>query len=159
MGQKLPPRLYYLMLHGIISHKLPQALAKGEWTDKSQPLVDTNEFRSLLGDLQEYRQVALGLVAQHLHKSFHQKKILCKAFWEPSAVRQALGTDQNLPAEVRIITPVIQPAPSRVFERFSSFQGLRWRITGSAVRQEMARQGPSHTFLVLPCTRCEQGRL
>ena len=50
MGQKLPPSLYYLMLNGIISHKLPQALAKGEWTDKSQPLVDTSQFRELLSD-------------------------------------------------------------------------------------------------------------
>ncbi|CAK9006148.1 unnamed protein product [Durusdinium trenchii] len=134
MGQKLPPRLYYLMLHGIISHKLPQALAKGEWTDKSQPLVDTHEFRSLLADLQEYRQVALGLVAQHLHRSFHQKKILCaaasKAFWEPSAIRQAFGSDASLPPEARVIQPAI-------------VQGLRWRISGSAVKAEMQRQGVS----------------
>ena len=249
MGQKLPPSLYYLMLSGIISHKLPQALAKGEWTDKSQPLVDTHQFRELLNDLQEYRkarqnlqtwlkfsfliamdrrccrstlpmsfilwlriqggrgerrgggegggegrggrggqgrggegragrgegreggeegragqgegrgerkgkrgghgrerggergrgrgegrgrergeregqggedflfplplpspsisvhlspsssEVALGLIAQHLHKSFQSKPILCKAFWESSIIRQALGTDSNLPQE------------------------------------------------------------
>eukprot|EP00439_Symbiodinium_sp_Y106_P048253 s1865_g6.t1 len=60
----------------IISHKLPQALAKGEWTDKSQPLVDTREFR---------------LVAQHLHKSFQNKRILCKAYWEPNIIRTVIG--------------------------------------------------------------------
>lgn len=130
MGQKLPGRLYYLMLHGVISHKLPQALAKGEWTDKSQPLVDTAGFRELLNELQEYRQVALGLIAQHLHKSFHNKKILCKAFWESSQIRQALGTDANPPADARVITPSIQ-------------RGLRWRINGNAVKQEMQRQGVS----------------
>ncbi|CAJ1416586.1 unnamed protein product [Effrenium voratum] len=128
MGQKLPPSLYYLMLSGIISHKLPQALAKGEWTDKSQPLVDTHQFRELLNDLQEYRKVALGLIAQHLHKSFQSKPILCKAFWESSIIRQALGTDSNLPQEARIIQPLIS-------------KGLRWRITGPAVKAEMQRQG------------------
>merc|ERR1740127_373016 len=75
MGEKLPNSLYYLMLNGIISHKLPQALAKGEWTDKSQPIVDTSEFRSLLIDLQEYRETALGLIARHLHNNFQKKKI------------------------------------------------------------------------------------
>ncbi|CAK9092722.1 Post-transcriptional regulator mkt1 (Inactive endonuclease mkt1) (Post-transcriptional RNA stability regulator mkt1), partial [Durusdinium trenchii] len=89
MGNKLPPSLYYLMLNGIISHKLPQALAKGEWTDKSQPLVDTSQFRELLNDLQEYRRVALGLIAQHLHHTFQTKRILCKAYWEPNSIRQA----------------------------------------------------------------------
>ena len=28
-----------------------KALAKAEWTDKSQPLVDTQEYRQLLQDL------------------------------------------------------------------------------------------------------------
>ncbi|CAJ1416587.1 unnamed protein product [Effrenium voratum] len=128
MGQKLPPSLYYLMLNGIISHKLPQALAKGEWTDKSQPLVDTSQFRELLSELQEYRQIALGLIAQHLHKSFHTKRILCKAFWEPNNLRQALGSDPHLPPDARIIYPQI-------------VQGLRWKISAPAVKQEMQRQG------------------
>jgi len=74
MGEKLPKSLYYLMLNGIISHKLPQALAKGEWTDKSQPLVDTREFRDLLCDLQDYRETSLGLIARHLHAGFQSKK-------------------------------------------------------------------------------------
>lgn len=128
MGSKLPPSLYYLMLQGIISHKLPQALAKGEWTDKSQPLVDTNEFRTLLNDLQDYRRIALGLIAQHLHKSFQTKRILCKAYWEPNNIRQALSTDPKLPDGARVITPEIT-------------QGLRWKIAGPAVKQEMQRQG------------------
>ncbi|CAE7618001.1 mkt1, partial [Symbiodinium natans] len=128
MGQKLPPALYYLMLHGIISHKLPQALAKGEWTDKSQPLVDTNEFRSLLNDLQDYRRVALGLVAQHLHRSFQHKKILCKAFWESNVIRTAISGDANkIPNDARILEPEIK-------------DGLRWKITKWAVQAEMQRQ-------------------
>eukprot|EP00933_Yihiella_yeosuensis_P021782 TRINITY_DN17190_c0_g1_i1.p1 TRINITY_DN17190_c0_g1~~TRINITY_DN17190_c0_g1_i1.p1 ORF type:complete len:755 (-),score=163.04 TRINITY_DN17190_c0_g1_i1:341-2605(-) len=127
MGQKLPPSLYYLMLYGVISHKLPQALAKGEWTDKSQPLVDTQEFRSLLTDLQEYRETALGLIATHLHQGFQNKQILCKAFWEPNTIRQALGTEQNLPKESRIIKPHIK-------------MPLRWNITKEAVSAEMRRQ-------------------
>merc|ERR550514_567075 len=76
MGEKLPNSLYYLMVHGIISHKLPQALAKGEWMDKSQPLVDTKEFRDLLIDLQDYRCRALGLLSRQLHKGFEMKQIV-----------------------------------------------------------------------------------
>lgn len=128
MGQKLPPSLYYLMLHGIISHKLPQALAKGEWTDKSQPLVDTAEFRSLLNDLQDYRQIALGLIATHLHSGFQNKQILCKAFWESNSIRQALGSETTLPEGARIIRPRIE-------------RGLKWTIHKDAVRAEMQRQG------------------
>eukprot|EP00930_Biecheleria_cincta_P050597 TRINITY_DN3578_c0_g3_i1.p1 TRINITY_DN3578_c0_g3~~TRINITY_DN3578_c0_g3_i1.p1 ORF type:complete len:759 (-),score=134.44 TRINITY_DN3578_c0_g3_i1:56-2332(-) len=128
MGQKLPPSLYYLMLHGIISHKLPQALAKGEWTDKSQPLVDTQEFRSFLEDLHDYRRTALGLIATHLNKNFQTKNILCKAFWESNSIRQALGTEPNLPPDARLIQPKIE-------------KGLRWNIQLEAVEKEMQRQG------------------
>jgi hypothetical protein len=128
MGQKLPTSLYFLMLHGIISHKLPQALAKGEWTDKSQPLVDTQEFRSLLGDLHDYREKSLGLIAVHLHKNFQVKQVLCKAYWESNTIRQALGTTPNLPPEARLIAPRIQ-------------KGLKWNIQKEAVEKEMQRQG------------------
>jgi len=129
MGEKLPKSLYYLMLNGIISHKLPQALAKGEWTDKSQPLVDTREFRDLLVDLQDYRSAALGLIARHLHGGFKKKRILCKAFWDPHPIRQGLsGNEDNLPREARIIQPEIR-------------KGLRWNISKDAVEAELARQG------------------
>lgn len=128
MGEKLPNSLYYLMLNGIISHKLPQALAKGEWTDKSQPLVDTGEFRELLMNVQDYRETALGLIARHLHKRFQQRKILCKAFWDPHNVRQVLsGSDSNIPPDARTITPQIK-------------KGLRWNITKEMLDAEMARQ-------------------
>ena len=39
------------------------------------------------------------------------KKRRGKAFWEPSQIRQALGTDANIPAEARIITPSIETVP------------------------------------------------
>uniref|UniRef100_A0A7S2BM54 XPG N-terminal domain-containing protein n=1 Tax=Alexandrium andersonii TaxID=327968 RepID=A0A7S2BM54_9DINO len=131
MGEKLPFSLYYLMLNGIISHKLPQALAKGEWTDKSQPLVDTREFRDLLSDLQEYRETALGLIARHLHGGFQRKKILCKAFYDPHPIRQGnIGNEANLPAEARIMTP-----------KELRGHGLRWNINKDAIDAEMRRQG------------------
>jgi len=129
MGEKLPKSLYYLMLNGIISHKLPQALAKGEWTDKSQPLVDTKEFRDLLCDLQDYRETSLGLIARHMHSGFQTKKILCKAFWDSHPIRQGLsGNATDLPPEARIITP-------------KALKGLKWTIKKEAVDAEMRRQG------------------
>mmetsp|Transcript_1278 Transcript_1278/g.3868 ORF Transcript_1278/g.3868 Transcript_1278/m.3868 type:complete len:753 (+) Transcript_1278:80-2338(+) len=131
MGEKLPNSVYYLMLNGIISHKIPQALAKGEWTDKSQPLVDTNEFRELLVALQDYRQTSLGLIARHLHKGFQSKKILCKAFWDAHQIRTGLsGNSANLPHDARIIQPMM-------------VKGLKWNITQAAVEAEMRRQGVS----------------
>lgn len=128
MGEKLPNIVYYLMLNGIISHKLPQALAKGEWTDKSQPLVDTAEFRLLLQDLTEYRQMSLGLMARHLHPAFQTKQILCKAFWDPPTVRQGTPGEDKLPADARIITPIISKC-------------LQWQILHNKVGEEMKRQG------------------
>mmetsp|Transcript_28659 Transcript_28659/g.66073 ORF Transcript_28659/g.66073 Transcript_28659/m.66073 type:complete len:750 (+) Transcript_28659:129-2378(+) len=123
MGAKLPDSLYFLMLNGIISHKLPQALAKGEWTDKSQPLVDTSEFRGLLNDLQDYRQMALGLVARHLHKDFKSKRIQCRAFWENAQASRVASP----PEDPRILVPTIEG-------------GLSWNIQKEAVDAEMKRQ-------------------
>merc|ERR1740123_1512853 len=109
MGEKLPKSLYYLMLNGIISHKLPQALAKGEWADKSQPLIDTMEFRFLLLNLQEYRETCLGLIARHLGPCLQKRKILSKAFWEASPIRQGVsGCEANLPQEARVLQPKIR---------------------------------------------------
>jgi len=129
MGAKLPNSLYYMMLHGMISHKLPQALAKGEWTDKSQPLVDTVQFREMLSDLTDYRQKALGLIAQHLNKGFKEKQIIGKAFFDPLPVRQAqAGVDlSTLPRDTRVMTPAINKL-------------LRWNITKASLEAELKRQ-------------------
>jgi len=127
MGEKLPNPLYYLMLKGILSHKLPQALAKGEWTDKSQPLVDTAEFRVLLEELPDsYRKHALGLIAQHLHAGFQNKPIVCKAFYDNSSLRQGLAGDSGLETS-RTFTPLV-------------VKRLKWRVTKEAVEREMRRQ-------------------
>jgi len=126
MGEQLPSSLYYLILNGVISHKLPQALAKGEWLDKSQPLVDTKEFRDLIVDLSDYRQRALGLIARHLHASFSKKSIVCRAFWEPHPGR--LPPQGAVQGEQRVMYP----------KRLK--RGLRWRITSEAVEREMRRQ-------------------
>jgi len=128
MGEKLPNSLYYLMLHGVISHKLPQALAKGEWTDKSHPVVDTAEFRSLLNDLQDYRANSLGMIARHLHPRFQQKEITWKVFWDAHQARQQGA--QGMPpeeVEVRTLRPVIN-------------RQLRWVIDERDVAAEMQRQ-------------------
>mmetsp|Transcript_57653 Transcript_57653/g.137121 ORF Transcript_57653/g.137121 Transcript_57653/m.137121 type:complete len:781 (+) Transcript_57653:107-2449(+) len=122
IGEKLPNSLYFLMVCGLISNKLPQALAKGEWVDKTPPLVDSVEFRNLITDLQDYRQRALGLVARHLHSGLYRKTIVCKAFWDSSQRGGPGGTDQA----------VLQPRKLK--------RGLRWRITKESVEAEMRRQ-------------------
>jgi hypothetical protein len=126
MGDKLPNCIYYLMLQGILWHKLPQALATGTWLGKSKPMVDTKEIRDLVADLQEYRQLALGLVAAHLPPSFSKKPISCKAFWDqyPGPNGQPGGADGS-----RILTPK------------KNRKGLRWRINIENLHHEMMRQG------------------
>lgn len=134
MGEKLPNHLYLLMCQGIISHKLPQALAKGEWTDKSQPLVDTSEFRQLLNDLQDYRQTALGLIAKHLHPNFQKKNIVCKAFWEQPLQQRQPG----MPPQ-----PGVPQGAGAGFQRVimpKKKKGLRWKIESEDLKKEMQRQ-------------------
>lgn len=132
MGEKLPNSLYYLMVTGIISHKLPQALARGEWVDKSQPLVDTTELRSLHTELAEYREKAINLVVRHLHSSFAKKPITCKAFWEQPARHGAHFNQQAQAAQGAAANCVIKPG---------QIKGLRWRIDNQMVQAEMQRQG------------------
>jgi len=86
-------------------------------------LVDTSEFRCLLQDIQDYRSTALGLIARHLHRNFHQKEITCKAFWDAHQARQSQQEEQP----VRTIQPHIQ-------------QNLRWNVDEKAVVAEMQRQ-------------------
>eukprot|EP00397_Hematodinium_sp_SG-2012_P004929 GEMP01004944.1.p1 GENE.GEMP01004944.1~~GEMP01004944.1.p1 ORF type:complete len:747 (+),score=110.91 GEMP01004944.1:461-2701(+) len=124
VGDKLPNALYLLMCRGAISAKLPQALAKGEWTDKSQPLVDTQEYRQLIFDLEDYREKALGLVARHLHPNFHKKTVICKAYFEGALRAPA----QVNPANCRTLTPL-------------KIRSLRWKFSKEAVAKELERQG------------------
>lgn len=122
MGEKLPNSVYCLMLQGILWHKLPQALATGLWFSRSQPLVDTKEIRDLVTDLQDYRQLSLGIVAAHLPPSF-QKPIQCKAFWDPCG-----QTNGQHGVDGRIIVPK------------KVRRGLRWRIHIDLLQLEMLRQ-------------------
>eukprot|EP00392_Amoebophrya_sp_AT5.2_P013350 g13468.t1 len=79
MGDMLPSGLYLLLCEGVISAKLPLALARGIWYDKSQPLLDTKEYRDLLLELRDYRQRSLGLIARHLHPKFQTKSVTLRA--------------------------------------------------------------------------------
>jgi len=128
MGEKLPSNLYYLMVQGVISHKLPQALARGEWVDKSQPLVDTQEFRTLLNDLNDYREKSINLVIKNLTGAVTRKPITCKAFWDQPTGRHSAFS--QAPAGTPLI---IQPNAANA-------KGLRWRITAEGVQAEMERQ-------------------
>lgn len=123
MGERLPNSLYLLMCKGIISAKLPQALAKGEWTDKTQPLVDTQEYRHLLVDLREYREKALSLVARHLHPKFSQKLIVRKVYFDANAVRH------NSRHQSRV-------EPLRTF----TVRTLPWRFGSATIQKELERQ-------------------
>jgi hypothetical protein len=132
MGDKLPNSLYYLMMQGVISHKLPQALARSEWVDKSQPLVDTAQFREMLTEMNDYRQKALCLVAKHLHSNFSKKQIICRAFWDQPARQQQHQRAQQ--TEPRVIS---------LSKAGSKERKLRWKINKEALDAEKVRQGRS----------------
>lgn len=125
LGALLPSSLYFLIVSGMLSAKLPQALAKGEWLDKSQPLVDTQEYRQLLSDLTEYRQRALGLIARHLPSYFRSKRILCKAFWEHLQNRRSCDAGRA--------RRYLQPDKMQ--------DVIRWNINATNVANELHRQG------------------
>ncbi|CAK0910396.1 unnamed protein product [Prorocentrum cordatum] len=96
----------------------------------NEDAVDTQEFRNLLLELQDYRETSLGLVARHLQPAFQKKRVLCKAFYEPHTGRQGLaGNEASWPPDARIMTPKCP------------LQGLRWNIKQDAVAAEMKRQG------------------
>lgn len=80
----------------------------------------------------EYRHTSLGLVARHLNVSFHTKKVLFKAFWDPQSVRQGTPVnDGKLPPEARLVQPSLK-------------DGLKWEISAEQVQAEMKRQGCQH---------------
>jgi len=90
--------------------------------------VDTQEFRELLTNLQDYREVSLGLIARHLHPVFQNKKVLCKAFWDPYTIRQGLvGSEAQQHGEARILRPKLP-------------KGLKWHIKKPELDAEMKRQ-------------------
>eukprot|EP00440_Ansanella_granifera_P034923 gb/GFBE01037884.1/.p1 GENE.gb/GFBE01037884.1/~~gb/GFBE01037884.1/.p1 ORF type:complete len:731 (+),score=127.65 gb/GFBE01037884.1/:1-2193(+) len=119
IGDQLPQSLYFLLVNGFISYKLPQAFAKGEWTEKTPPLVDTQEYRTLLMDLWDHRRRALGLIARHLTPEF-QKKSIYYSLWDPP---------MNTP-ERRIMKPDLK-------------KQIRWNISAQSVAAELDRQGVS----------------
>lgn len=76
MGRRLPESVFGLMLQGLLSPTLPRVLAHGEWIDLDGPVVLTAHHESLLAQLRSYRLLAIGLIARHLHPSFHKRRIL-----------------------------------------------------------------------------------
>eukprot|EP00913_Durusdinium_trenchii_P035924 g33613.t1 len=125
LGALLPSSLYFLIVSGMLSAKLPQALAKGEWLDKSQPLVDTQDQ-----DLTEYRQRALGLIARHLPSYFRSKRILCKAFWEHLQNRRSCDAGRA--------RRYLQPDK---MQDVGVDDVIRWNINATNVANELHRQG------------------
>jgi Temperature dependent protein affecting M2 dsRNA replication/XPG N-terminal domain len=63
VGGKLPDSVYSLLAQGILSYRIPQSISTGEYHDRTAPLVDTQEYRSLAFELADYRAKAVALVA------------------------------------------------------------------------------------------------
>ncbi|CAD7964932.1 unnamed protein product [Amoebophrya sp. A120] len=165
IGEMLPNSLYKLICEGIVSSKLPLALARGVWYDKSQPLLDIKEYRELLLDLKDYRQRALGLIARHLHPKFQSKRITMKAYWHLSAAKfqqqQILQLQQNSmlltqaqsnptlynPAQIQallqqqaVLQQQIQMSNEEQFLSPELREPMKWSFTKEEVKLEMMRQ-------------------
>eukprot|EP00931_Biecheleriopsis_adriatica_P028045 TRINITY_DN16776_c0_g2_i1.p1 TRINITY_DN16776_c0_g2~~TRINITY_DN16776_c0_g2_i1.p1 ORF type:complete len:743 (+),score=127.44 TRINITY_DN16776_c0_g2_i1:66-2294(+) len=136
VGDQLPQSLYCLIMQGVLAPKLPQALASGIWHG-SQPHVDTLEYRTLMIDLADYRQNALGLIARHLPPHFMNKRIIFQGFWrKPDTLQQRMNMQQQVGC-----TRPIKPA------QHQQDSALNWIISAEAVAAELARQGASKVDL------------
>eukprot|EP00931_Biecheleriopsis_adriatica_P028044 TRINITY_DN16776_c0_g1_i1.p1 TRINITY_DN16776_c0_g1~~TRINITY_DN16776_c0_g1_i1.p1 ORF type:complete len:743 (+),score=145.87 TRINITY_DN16776_c0_g1_i1:257-2230(+) len=134
VGDQLPQSVYCLIMQGVVAPKLPQVLASGIWHG-SPPHVDTLEYRTLMTDLADYRQNALGLIARHLPPSFMNKRITFQGFWrKPDTLQQRM----NMEPQVGCTRP-IKPAQHK--------EALNWSISAEAVAAELARQGVSKVDL------------
>ncbi|KAK1442819.1 hypothetical protein BgAZ_303370 [Babesia gibsoni] len=74
VGTRIPQVIYHLLGQGVISPKIPYALATGEWIDEFN-LTDSIELRELLQDTREYKCRALGLAVLRLDPSYQSRPI------------------------------------------------------------------------------------
>lgn len=77
VGTRIPQSIYHLLGQGIISPKIPFALATGEWLDDFN-LTDSIELRELVQDTREYKCRALGLAVLKLDPSYQSMPIKFK---------------------------------------------------------------------------------
>ncbi|KAK1938723.1 hypothetical protein X943_003786 [Babesia divergens] len=77
VGMRIPQGIYHLLGQGIISSKIPLALATGEWVDEFS-LTDAVELRELLQDTREYKCRALGLAVLKLDPCYQGRQIKFK---------------------------------------------------------------------------------
>mmetsp|Transcript_43019 Transcript_43019/g.113106 ORF Transcript_43019/g.113106 Transcript_43019/m.113106 type:complete len:735 (+) Transcript_43019:72-2276(+) len=128
LGAKLPDQLYLLVFFGVLSPKLPAALATQRWEDSVPPLADTSEYRDVLRtDLVEIRQRALGLIARRLHSGFMAMAVTTMGYFE-----------QTIPVgQLQQLRPAAGPK-------------LRWVFTREELHAEIIRQGAA----VIDCAFC-----
>ncbi|GIX64354.1 XPG N-terminal domain-containing protein [Babesia caballi] len=74
VGARIPHGIYHLLGQGVISPKIPFALASGEWVDDFS-LTDAIELRELLQDSREYKCRALGLAVFRLDPVYQSRQI------------------------------------------------------------------------------------
>lgn len=124
VGDRLPDALYWLLVKGVLTRKLPTALATGEWMDFSSPAVDTQDYQELLTDIQSYRLRALGLIASALNEKFRTKLI---KFSRYSLANNQKSTNEPRLEETGHQPPKVEP-------------GLAWSFTTADVQAELKRQ-------------------
>eukprot|EP01055_Gregarina_sp_Pseudo9_P003611 Gregarina_sp_Pseudo_9__3610@NODE_376_length_3010_cov_8_545944_g355_i0_p1_GENE_NODE_376_length_3010_cov_8_545944_g355_i0NODE_376_length_3010_cov_8_545944_g355_i0_p1_ORF_typecomplete_len890_score140_48MKT1_C/PF12246_8/1_5e21MKT1_N/PF12247_8/1_5e15XPG_I/PF00867_18/0_0005XPG_N/PF00752_17/0_048_NODE_376_length_3010_cov_8_545944_g355_i02642933 len=111
MGRRLPEAVFGLMLQGILSPTLPRVLAHGEWIDLDGPVVLTAHHESLLVQLRSYRLLALGLVARHLHSSFHKRRVffdyISRYTSDASALLSSCNGQKRLPHYCPNLRPLL----------------------------------------------------
>ncbi|CAD7960789.1 unnamed protein product [Amoebophrya sp. A25] len=160
IGDCLPHELYLLICDGVLSSKLPLALARGVWYEQTAPLVDTSEYRTLVTDLKDYRQRALGRLARPLHAKFHQKRVEMKTYFDPPADG---GASSNVSTHVTQLEdgtqipkswdgttmqlPLVEPTPVPTVPILDAMvpeipvDAMKWCFSPQEVKAELRRQG------------------
>lgn len=89
IGQRFPEELYFYLSRGVIGPQVPNMLASGELIEMA-PLDngESEEYRKFLESLVPIRTQALSLLAQPLHRWWHNKDVEVYYWFDPKKPRK-----------------------------------------------------------------------
>jgi len=84
ISPRLPNELYFLLCQGGILPQVVNNLLSGALLE-APPLVDSDEYRRMLGDLIDIRTKTLAILSLSLHDWYKQKRVVTIRWFDPSS--------------------------------------------------------------------------
>lgn len=81
VGYRLPDEIYYLVSIGALAPPQLNMLLAGIAID-APPLVDSEDYRRMLGDLAHVRTLALAILTSELNEFFAQRKVIVVRWYD-----------------------------------------------------------------------------